>query len=101
MQEIGIMSMEEAEAIFSPGIDYQTLKSETKLLEKVHLSRETMLEKYWMETEDDFVFEVGCLKSPWCELLLQRFALDFIRIGVDGSTSLDYEHLALNVGKER
>ena len=101
LQEIGIMSMEEAEAIFSPGIDYQTLKSETKLLEKVHLSRETMLEKYWMETEDDFVFEVGCLKSPWCELLLQRFALDFIRIGVDGSTSLDYEHLALNVGKER
>lgn len=101
LQEIGILSLEEAEAIYSPGIDYQTLESETKILGKTYLSGEDIRKKYWLETDDDFVSEEGQLKSPWRELLLQRFALDFIRIGVDGSTNSDYERLASNIGKEK
>lgn len=101
LQEIGIMSIDEAKAIYSPGIDNQTLETETTWMVKAGISQKYLREKYWLETENDFVFEEGQLKSPWCELLLQRFALDFIRIGVDGSTKSDYISLAHSIGKEK
>ncbi len=101
LQEIGIMTLEEVKMINSPGIDYQTIMSEAGGNGEIRLSSQELKDKYWLETEDDFVAVEGQLKSPWCELLLQRFALDFIRIGVDGSTVSDYQNLASSIGKEK
>ena len=101
LQEIGIMSLEEVKMIYSPGIDYQTIMSEASGDREIRLSSQELKDKYWLQTEDDFVAVEGQLKSPWCELLLQRFALDFIRIGVDGSTVSDYQNLASSIGKEK
>ena len=95
LQEIGVLSLEDAKRIYSPGIDYQALDITCDPKEK-----DRLIKKYWLETGDDFVYEEGRIKSPWCELLLQRFALDFIRIGVDGASSSDYASLAANIGKE-
>lgn len=96
LQEIGILSFENASKIYSPGIDFQNIDTITKSHEEL----EDMKRLFWLKTEDDFVYEEGELKSPWRELLLQRFALDFIRIGVDGSTKSDYDTLALTIGKD-
>lgn len=87
LQEIGIMPLQDIKSIISPGIDYQTLSKQNQN-EKIRLSN-----AYWLETNDDFVAIDSIIKSPWCELLMQRFANDFIRIGVDGSVDNDYKQL--------
>ena len=97
LQEIGILSLDEAKLIDSPGIDYQALLSNPRIKRK---SKE-FSERFWLETEEDYVYKEGQLQSPWCELLLQRFAMDFIRVGVDGASKPDFENLASNVGKEK
>ena len=97
LQEIGILSLDEAKLIDSPSIDYQALLSNPRIKRK---SKE-FSERFWLETEEDYVYKEGQLQSPWCELLLQRFAMDFIRVGVDGASKPDFENLAANVGKEK
>lgn len=87
LQEIEIMPMKDVKCLKSPGIDYQTL-SEKSADEQYRLKK-----KYWLENSDDFVEIEGVVQSPWCELLMQRFANDFIRIGVDGATENDYKSL--------
>lgn len=81
------MPLQDIKSIISPGIDYQTLSKQNQN-EKIRLSN-----AYWLETNDDFVAIDSIIKSPWCELLMQRFANDFIRIGVDGSVDNDYKQL--------
>lgn len=87
LQEIGIMSMKDVKRLKSPGIDYKTLSEESER------EQDRLLKSYWLVNDDDFVGIDGVVKSPWCELLMQRFANDFIRIGVDGATENDYKEL--------
>ena len=94
LQEIGILSLDDAKKITGEGIDYQCLpvncEEEANRLKRC----------YWLNDESDFVMLEGIVKSPWCELLLQRFALDYIRVGVDGSTENDYTNLVSLIGKD-
>lgn len=94
LQEISSLPIEDAEAIVSPGIDYKNLSQ----LKKEDVERYKKM--YWLENEDEFVDIEATIKSPWCELLLQRFSNDFIRIGVDGANKSDYERLAKNIKGE-
>ena len=87
LQEIGILSMYDAKCLKSPGIDFQIL-SEMDTSEQERLTK-----TYWLENCDDFVEIEGVVRSPWCELLMQRFSNDFIRIGVDGTNEHDYKEL--------
>lgn len=93
LQEIGILSFSDAQRIVGEGIDYYCLPSDS--IEETN----RLTHYYWLNDENDFVMKEGVIKSPWCELLLQRFALDFIRIGVDGSTESDYIKLVSLIGK--
>lgn len=79
LQEICVMEIKDAKKIISPGIDYRNIMTES-LEERQRLEKE-----YWLE-KDSFVAIEGEIKSPWCEFLLQRFAFDFSRIGVDNVT---------------
>lgn len=87
LQEIGIMPMNDAKCLKSPGIDFQILS------EKDISEQERLTKTYWLENYDDFVEIEGVVRSPWCELLMQRFSNDFIRIGVDGTNEHDYKEL--------
>lgn len=84
LQEIYTLPNGDVELIENgPGIDYECLDftaPETARLQ----------EKYWLKGKDDFVEITGTIRSPWCEWLLQRFALDFIRVGVDTVTEHDF-----------
>ena len=88
------LSLDDAKKITGEGIDYQCLpvncEEEANRLKRC----------YWLNDESDFVMLEGIVKSPWCELLLQRFALDYIRVGVDGSTENDYTNLVSLIGKD-
>ena len=90
LQEIGIMEMKDARNLESPGIDCRTLELESKS------EKERLKAKYWLE-DDDFVGIDGIIKSPWCELLMQRFAYDFTRIGVDAPGNDDFEKLVKEI----
>ena len=91
LQEVCIISIEDVKQIIQPGIDY-------KLLVENHLKdKERLISTYWLENEDDFVEIENEISSPWCELLMQRFSNDFIRIGVDGPTPSDYEELTATI----
>lgn len=94
LQEIGILSIADAKRICGSGIDFQCLPLESESPETVRLKN-----NYWLNNPNDFVLLEGTIKSPWCELLLQRFALDYIRVGVDGSTRDDYKELVYSIGK--
>jgi hypothetical protein len=87
LQEIGMISTEDAEKIQSPGIDH-------KLLMDIHPDESLRLQKqFWLESDDDYIFEHDIVKSPWIEHLMQRFSHGFIRIGVDEATTDDYTQL--------
>ena len=92
LQEIGIMTLNDAKRIRTPGIDYRMLPDESE-------ERNRQLRTYWLEADSDFVEIEGHIQSPWCELLMQRFSKDFLRIGVDGPTKTDHEELADQIGK--
>lgn len=92
LQEIGILTLEDAVRIQSPGIDYRILPEEED-------ERGRLIRTYWLQDDGDFVAIEGTIKSPWCELLLQRFSNDFLRIGVDNPTKADYEELANQITK--
>lgn len=89
LQEIGILEFQDANQIITPGIDYKLLK-ETKNEEE----RKRLFESYWLCDENCFVEIEDTIRSPWCELLMQRFSNDFIRIGVDGAGNEDFKKLA-------
>ena len=88
LQEIGMISMEDCDTIKTPGIDFQRL---SEIKEEDEQSR--LKKAYWLNGNDDFVSIEGNIISPWCELLMQRFSSDFIRIGVDASTKNNFEKL--------
>ena len=84
--------MVDAKRIRTPGIDYRMLPDEGE-------ERNRQIRTYWLEEDSDFVEIEGHIQSPWCELLMQRFSKDFMRIGVDGPTKTDHEELADQIGK--
>ncbi|MDN0032241.1 hypothetical protein QVN85_04935 [Oscillibacter valericigenes] len=45
--------------------------------------RSDVNEKFFLESKNDFATSEETIKSPWIEWLLQRFALSFMRIGVE------------------
>lgn len=91
LQEIGYMSIGDAQRIISPGIDFQCLSEE---------EREWYNTSFWLESEDDFVYQEGAIQSPWREHLMQRFSNGFIRIGLDDATDEDYHQLANSIWQE-
>lgn len=92
LQEICILSLEDAKQIVegNPGIDFECLDPSDPRTER-------LLKEYWLTCEDDYVSLQETIKSPWCELLLQRFALDFIRVGVDGATEQEYTSIVNSI----
>lgn len=87
-QEIDYYVWDEINKIASPGIDMMILNEESNV-NKV----ERWKKIFWLEYENDFVDIEQTIISPWCELLMQRFAMDFIRIGVDGSNEKDLKKI--------
>lgn len=92
LQEIGIMTLNDANLLYTPGIDYRILPDRK-------CEKERLIRTYWLEGEGDFVEIEGHIRSPWCELLMQRFSNDFLRIGVDGATKKDHKELAELIGE--
>jgi len=105
--EIGKLSIEDAEMIKSPGIDYQVLpklpspedmidvvntgiqQEIDRMLSGIHENRR-LSTNYWLNDDSDYVAIEGVIQSPWCEHLMQRFSNAFIRIGIDNPTQKDY-----------
>ena len=96
LQEIGILEFDDAERIGTPGIDYKILEEIEDEAEKKRL-----LNTYWLNDEKCFVAIEATIYSPWCELLMQRFSNDFIRIGVDGAGKNDFIKLAEKISVTR
>ena len=88
LQEIDYYGWEEIEKIKSPGIDVMIL-CEEKNKQKVKRWKKL----FWLDEPQDFVDVEQTIISPWCELLMQRFAMDFTRIGVDGAREIDYKNI--------
>jgi len=86
LQEIGSISLEEAQQIVTPGIDYKCLPKDPD-------EKQMMLSRYWLNREDDFVAIDGKIASPNREHLMQRFSNSFVRIGLDGATENDFIRL--------
>ena len=106
--EIGELSLEDADRIKSPGIDYQILPklpTPEEMLEVLNGGSAQEMEKmlsgiqeikrlttaYWLNEDSDFVDFEGTIKSPWCEHLMQRFSNAFIRIGITDPTAEDFK----------
>lgn len=83
LQEIGIISIEDARLIASEGIDYKSLSTYEKN------AREKYKKLFWLNGKDDFIILKSNIACPWREHLMQRFSHSFIRIGVDGATDSD------------
>ncbi len=91
LQEIGAISMYDAKQIVGRGIDNLLLARENPE-ESARLCAQ-----FWLEGREDFVGIEGEIISPWREHLMQRFARDFSRIGLDGATNREYEKLLQSV----
>jgi hypothetical protein len=106
--EIKELSLEDADRIKSPGIDFQILPifpTPEKMLEVIKGGDPREIEKmldgiqeitrltteYWLKKDSDFVDFEGTIQSPWCEHLMQRFSHAFIRIGLSDPTKRDFE----------
>lgn len=87
-QEIDYYVWDEINKISSPGIDMMIL-NEVSNVQTVKRWKKI----FWLEDKNDFVDIEQTIISPWCELLMQRFAMDFIRIGVDGSNERDFKKI--------
>ena len=91
LQDIFFIPFQDLQTIQSPGIDILNLN-------RVDVEeRKRQKSIYYLEDESDYVAIEGTINSPWCELLIQRFSNDFIRIGVDGASEDDYKKLAGSV----
>lgn len=91
LQEIGSISMQDAQQITGAGIDNLILIRESEK------ERARLHSRYWLEEEDDFVGIEGEVVSPWREHLMQRFMRDFARIGLNGATGQDHEALVKRI----
>ena len=106
--EIGELSLEDADRIKSPGIDYQILPKRPTPEEMIEVIRtgnqqqidgmfsdinenKRLTSAYWLKDNSDFVDFEGTIQSPWCEHLMQRFSNAFIRIGIIDPTEEDYK----------
>lgn len=87
-QEIDYYVWDEINTIKSPGIDMMIL-NKVGDCEKI----ERWKNIFWLEDINDFVDIEKTIISPWCELLMQRFAMDFTRIGVDGSNEKNFKKI--------
>lgn len=87
-QEIDYYVWDEINIIRSPGIDMMILNKEDDC-KKVDRWKKI----FWLEDINDFVDIEQTITSPWCELLMQRFAIDFTRIGVDGSNEKNFKKI--------
>lgn len=105
--EIEKLSPEDAEAIRTPGIDYQVLSKTPPMEEMAEvfasgiqhrikrmlsdiMEFERLSKRYWLNNDSDYVAVEGVIRSPWCEHLMQRFSNAFIRIGIDNPTYNDF-----------
>lgn len=108
--EIGKLSLQDAEMIRTPGIDYQILPqlpTPEDMIEVINTGVRQEIDrmfnsinenrrlsaKYWLNNDSDFVVVEGVIQSPWCEHLMQRFSNAFIRIGIDNPTKKDYSEV--------
>lgn len=106
--EIGELSLEDADRIKSPGIDYQILPKRPtpeEMIEVIRTGNQQQIDgmfsdinenirltsAYWLKDNSDFVGFEGTIQSPWCEHLMQRFSNAFIRIGIIDPTEEDYK----------
>lgn len=91
LQEIGAISMYDAKQIIGRGIDNLILVGENED------ERARLRTQFWLEGKEDFVGIEGQVICPWREHLMQRFARDFSRIGLNGATEQDYEKLVKSI----
>lgn len=91
LQEIGIISIEDARLIVAEGIDYKNLPTYEKK------TREKYKKMFWLNGKDDFIILKSNIACPWREHLMQRFSHSFIRIGVDGATDSDINKIKLRL----
>lgn len=94
LQEIEMLKIDDAEKMQEMGIDYNYARLSAN---EPQSEIERLNEHFWLETEDDFVIVEHNIKSPWVELLMQRFANTFTRIGVDGATRDDITKLVNSI----
>ncbi len=87
LQEIGVLSMEDASEIENFGVDNLYLDNFSEETQK------RFKKTFWLDTTDDFVLIEGNISSPWREHLMQRFSHCFARIGLDSATKSDYEKI--------
>ena len=108
--EIGELSLQDAEMIKTPGIDYQVLpklplredmievintgirQKIDRMFSDIHENKR-LSTKYWLNDDSDYVDIEGVIQSPWCEHLMQRFSNAFVRIGIDNPTQQDYSEV--------
>ena len=75
LQDVHNISMDVCDEILNNKYDYQVIKSKAK--------RTEINEKFYFESEDDFVMADQVVLSPWIEHVVHMFANNFTRIGVD------------------
>ncbi len=84
LEEIGMFEDSDCIEYLNNGIDNVELSAMKDSM------AEEIKKKFFIEG-DDFVVPLYCIKSPWIELLMQRFSYSFNRIGVDGVSKKDFE----------
>lgn len=81
LKNIKVLPFEIINQISQTGLDFQAVPN--------MLSINEINKHFYFETNDDFMIIWNTIKSPWIEFLMQKFALAFIRIGVDGPQRAD------------
>lgn len=74
LQDIMTIRLQDCKKILQNQYDFMIIQDEKE--------RERINNTFFFESPDDFVIFLGCIKSPWIEYLMQKFAFSFIRIGV-------------------
>lgn len=85
LQDIYQLNTEIAKRIAQNEIDGAKIKSEEK--------RKEYNNYFFLNSDMDFVIIEGQIKSPWVEYVLQHFAHEFIRIGVENATQNEIEKI--------
>ena len=74
LQNIISIELADCESILQNKYDYLSIQDKEE--------KERINNTFFFEPPDDFVIFGECIKSPWIEYLMQKFAFSFTRIGV-------------------
>lgn len=85
LKDIIPLSPKDLEEIQAKGFDYSEILRGPCGRQRLEL----LNGQYWLSNEDDFVIMDKPICSPWIEYLMQNFANSFVRIGVDGASSVE------------